>query len=299
MKKFIFAVIAVAELFWMFLPTAYVQEISEYRIAFASDIDVHWDIYLMDVSSRNRINLTNSKRADYYPSWSPDGERIAFFSIRDGNNEIYVMDADGGNQTNLSHNPASDKSPCWSPDGTRIVFGSNRDGNYEIYVMDADGNRQIRLTDTPADEETPAWSPDSKQIAFASKRDGNSDSLWVTWEPADPAENPQATQNTEFRWSTGSGAAWYWRRVNAWLNAGTVQREWDFDPGETKLKIWSREDATMLDCLYITNNIPGGEANARVPDDDDRKLQVEGVVRQAVEAAGKLSTTWGRIRSRC
>ena len=128
--------------------------------------------------------------------------------------------------------------------------------------------------------------------------DGNSDSFWVTWEPADPAENPQNTQNTEFRWSTGSGAAWYWRRVNAWLNAGTVQREWEFEPGETKLTIWSREDATMLDCLYITNDIPGGEASARIPDDDDRKLQVEGVVGQAVGAAGKLSTMWGSIRSR-
>ena len=52
----------------MLLPTAYVQEISEYRIAFASDIGGHWEIYLMDVSSRNRINLANSKRADYYPS---------------------------------------------------------------------------------------------------------------------------------------------------------------------------------------------------------------------------------------
>ena len=26
--------------------------------------------------------------------------------------------------------------------------------------------------------------------------DGNSDSFWVTWEPADPKENAQATQNT-------------------------------------------------------------------------------------------------------
>jgi hypothetical protein len=127
--------------------------------------------------------------------------------------------------------------------------------------------------------------------------DGNSDSFWVTWQPADPNENPQATQNTEFRWSTGSGAAWYWRRINAWLNAGTVQREWTFDSaGETKLAIWSREDATMLDCLYITDDILAGDVDRRVPDDDDRKLQVEGV-RQAVEAEGKLPITWGFIRS--
>ena len=34
--------------------------------------------------------------------------------------------------------------------------------------------------------------------------DGNSDSFWVTWQPADPEEDAQKTQNTQFslgRWS--------------------------------------------------------------------------------------------------
>ncbi len=127
--------------------------------------------------------------------------------------------------------------------------------------------------------------------------DGNSDSLWVTWEPADPAENPQATGNTEYRWSTAQGGNWHWDRVNQWLNGGTFEREWEFEKGETILTIWSREDATMLDTLYITNDIAGGQANARLPDDDDRKLQGQGVVDQAVEAAGKLSITWGSVKS--
>ena len=30
--------------------------------------------------------------------------------------------------------------------------------------------------------------------------DGNSDSFWVTWQPADPDEDAQATQNVQFRW---------------------------------------------------------------------------------------------------
>ena len=42
--------------------------------------------------------------------------------------------------------------------------------------------------------------------------DGNSDSFWVTWQPADPNEDAQATQNTEFRWGSpkvphGTGTA--------------------------------------------------------------------------------------------
>jgi len=146
------------------------------------------------------------------------------------------------------------------------------------------------IIDIPKDGTYAIW---GRVIAW----DGNSDSFWVTWEPADPAENPQATQNTQYRWATDQGPAWHWVRVNQWLNAGTFDRQWEFDKGETKLRIWTREDATMLDCLFITDNLAALAGDMRLPEDEDRKLQIEGARGKAVEAAGKLSTTWGRIRS--
>ena len=59
--------------------------------------------------------------------------------------------------------------------------------------------------------------------------DGNSDSLWVTWQPADPDEDAQATKNVQFRWSVAGGPAWHWDRINHWLDAGTFNREWKFN----------------------------------------------------------------------
>ncbi len=150
MKKTILVGLGLVGFIWAIISFANAQEISEYRIAFASDVDGDWEIYLMDADGGNSVRLTHSRRSDYYPFWSPDGTKIAFFSNRDGNSEIYVMDADGGNQKRLTDNPATDKAPCWSPDGTRIAFNSNRDGNYEIYVMDVDGNNPMNLTNTPA-----------------------------------------------------------------------------------------------------------------------------------------------------
>jgi hypothetical protein len=146
------------------------------------------------------------------------------------------------------------------------------------------------IIDIPKDGTYAIW---GRVIAW----DGNSDSFWVTWTPADPEENPQATQNTEFRWGVAGGNTWHWDRVNHWLDGGTFEREWEFDKGETVLTIWSREDATMLDCLFITDNLAMIANDDYMPTDEDRELQIQGAMGKAVDAAGKLSATWGSLRS--
>src|SRR2546428_3635816 len=103
------------------------------KIAFASDRDVNFEIYLMDADGGGQIRLTENSGEDYSPAWSPDGKRLAFVSTRDGNAEIYVMNSDGTGQTRLTNNSASDLHPAWTPDGSRIAFVTNRDGNDEIY----------------------------------------------------------------------------------------------------------------------------------------------------------------------
>ena len=151
------------------------------RIAFVSDRDRNYEIYLMDDDGKNQRNLTNHPDRDLAPSWSPDGTRIVFMSERDGNGEIYMMDADGGNQQNLTNHPDRDYSPSWSPDGKRIVFVSDRDGfldihgfpTSEIYVMEADGENPQNLTNNRVEDGAPSWSPDGKRIVFISERDGH------------------------------------------------------------------------------------------------------------------------------
>lgn len=122
--------------------------------------------------------------------------------------------------------------------------------------------------------------------------DGNSDSFWVTWNPADPDENPQVTKNTQFRWGVAGGNTWHWDRVNHWLDGGTFDREWNLPAGPTTLTVWTREDACMLDCIFITDNLSATEAevNPRIPTDADLSAS-------AVKSSDKLATTWSSIRS--
>ena len=151
------------------------------RIAFSATRDGHFEnnfgiteeIYVMDADGQNQQRLTENRKIDWHPVWSPDGQRIAFASDRKGdlqNFEIYVMDADGQNQQRLTENREYDNSPSWSPDGQRIAFMSRRDGNAEIYVMDADGGNKLNLTNNPHSDANPAWLNSPFSVSPAGKK---------------------------------------------------------------------------------------------------------------------------------
>ena len=65
------------------------------RIAFVSDRDGDYEIFVMDADGSHVQQLTDNNKNDWDPVWSPDGKRIAFDSNRYGDYEIFVMDADG------------------------------------------------------------------------------------------------------------------------------------------------------------------------------------------------------------
>jgi|LGVD01.1.fsa_nt_gb Tol biopolymer transport system component len=148
------------------------------KIAFDSNRDGNWEIYVMNADGTNVKKLTSNSVTDGAPAWSPDGSKIAFQSDRDGDAEIYVMNADGTSVKKLTSNSALDWNPDWSPDGSQIVFVSTLDGIYsnnEIYVMNADGTDVKKLTSNSVADGAPAWSPDGSPIAFQSERDGDAE----------------------------------------------------------------------------------------------------------------------------
>jgi TolB protein len=71
------------------------------------------DIYLMDIASKQWVQLTHDGGRNDFPSWSPDGRHIVFQSNRSGNPEIWMMLADGTKTQQLTFT-GRNSQPNWS-----------------------------------------------------------------------------------------------------------------------------------------------------------------------------------------
>ena len=71
------------------------------------------DIYLMDIASKQWVQLTHDGGRNDFPSWSPDGRHIVFQSSRSGKEEIWMMLADGTKVQQLTFT-GRNSQPNWS-----------------------------------------------------------------------------------------------------------------------------------------------------------------------------------------
>ena len=71
------------------------------------------DIYLMDVASKQWVQLTHDAGRNDSPCWSPDGRHIVFQSHRSGSDQIWTMLADGSKVKQLTFN-GNNTQPNWS-----------------------------------------------------------------------------------------------------------------------------------------------------------------------------------------
>ena len=162
------------------------------KLAFASNRSGFWDLYLLDLTTGEVSQLTDTPQYEGAPSWSPDGSYLAFEAYDNDNLNIVVGPANDplNGAIRLTTSTASDHSPAWAPDGRNIAFIS--DGEVILADLDKTDNSRFRkLSNTDlASESHPVWSPDGKRLAWASSSEGVGLSGIYVW---DSSKNLPAT----------------------------------------------------------------------------------------------------------
>ncbi len=248
------------------------------QLAFVSDRDGDFEIYLLDLAADSLVNLTNHPGMDYGFSWSPDGTAIAFASDRDGNQEIYVMSVEERSVSRVTRNEARDGQPSWSPDGTRIAFVSRRDSESgELYVMNVDGSEVRRITENHRYEEVPSWAPNGEALAFgalAPFEEGSAATLQIFRVDLASGEESQLTfikgHNSAPRWTPDGSAILFYGQVGEGFGGADImvinpdggglrnltndrEPDWQPDPNpEGTLIVFARGPGDPLDLWTMT-----------------------------------------------
>jgi Tol biopolymer transport system component len=88
-------------------------------IAFRSNRDGKTNqIYILRLEDSTVYPLTDNKRVNVQPAWSPDSKWVLFLSTESlgaFDYEIYAVRIDGEGLTNLTNNPGKDTGPDWEP----------------------------------------------------------------------------------------------------------------------------------------------------------------------------------------
>jgi TolB protein len=145
------------------------------QVAFASHRGGQWDIYTLDLTTGETVQITNDRAYDGAPSWSGDGKRLAFEKYSNENLDIYITSIDGSSKTSrVTTDSAHDFSPAWNPTNNEIAFTSTRGGDNDIWIIDVDQSEgAINFTfNTTIDQHNPSWSPDGKNLAWISTYEG-------------------------------------------------------------------------------------------------------------------------------
>jgi Tol biopolymer transport system component/C-terminal processing protease CtpA/Prc len=145
------------------------------RLAYSSDRDGAWHLYLYDFGTRTETQLTRGTANDVTPRWSPDGKKIAF--VR-GARSLHVLDVASGVEKQLVANVALSRPPfvdergiVWSPDGLVLAYttsaGEKQFANVFTISVDGGTPRQVTWL-SQSNGGGLSWSADGTFITLAS-----------------------------------------------------------------------------------------------------------------------------------
>jgi hypothetical protein len=157
------------------------------RLAFASDADGDYEIYIYEIAGGRLSQLTNNSEIDDIdPDWSSAGSNLIFASDRNnpGRFQLYNMPSSGqdaeANAYRVTDNGGSNTDPAWSPTSGLIVFRNQNSSGSKLLLTDIDGSFYRDLTFVPSNTYgEPSWTMDGLYIVFSAGIEGETQPLYL------------------------------------------------------------------------------------------------------------------------
>lgn len=122
------------------------EEIKEYKDLLAQGLvmPTKMEIFVANADGTDVHQVTRLGKANWAPSFMPDGKRIIFASNHEYERgfpfNLYMTNLEGTWLERLSHDNSFDAFPMFSPDGKKLIFSSNRNngGGHDTNVFVCD-----------------------------------------------------------------------------------------------------------------------------------------------------------------
>ena len=279
------------------------------------------NLWRMDVDGNNKELFLESPVPMWSPRLSPDGQQILFMLPPWRKVELMVINLDGSGLRKLLADPPGplNTNGEWSPNGKWIVyeaFDPDLPGSKEeLYVTDALGLNSFQIAaDLDTDAYSPFWFPDSKRIGFTVRKPGAK----LHWVDADPNAKAKEMNHQFFadiiRWSPNGkrtilrGSIKEGRKEGLFLGDASgrnlVRLNDDASLGGAQ---WLPDNEHIVGTSGVDRHNGVAEVDVAVVNVDTQEVQRLTDDGQSifvfwhddpltVEAAGKLSTSWGAIK---
>ena len=144
------------------------------------------EIWVLDLSRRSRVRLTQHAAEDIAPVWSRDSAFVYFASSRTGRWALFGTSAHGGSREQFLFDLDGRVVPYEiTPDGRSIIVQRlDQQGGWDIWARSLTGADAVPLVQSTHNDHEPAMSPDGRYLAYSSPESGGQQ-VWIIPVPAD------------------------------------------------------------------------------------------------------------------
>jgi Tol biopolymer transport system component len=171
------------------------------------------DLWVFDRARGLRTRLTyESKAAEWWPAWSPDGRSVAYSDTESG---IKMMTGDGsGEKQTLTANAQQWQVPgSFSPDGKLLAYQElHRETAGDIWILPLapKGPPEVFLK-TPFSEGLPMFSPNGRWIAYTSNESGSFEIYVRPYPGPGPKHQVSGDQTFDVHYWSADGTRLFYR----------------------------------------------------------------------------------------